>query len=408
VSRWKEAPLSKICSLIGRGITPKYIDERGVLVINQKCIRNHVVTYDLGRRHDAGQKLPKPDRMIAVGDVLVNSTGTGTLGRVAQVRSALPEPATVDAHVTIVRPTHGLFYPGFFGYAMISLEAKLAASGQGASAQTELARTTIEEFSIAFPETIEEQQRIVAVLDEAFAAIATASANTEKNVALARELPSSALIESGFSSELIQRRRLGSLVARLTNGYVGPTRDIYVEKGIPYLLGRNVRDNVLDFDGRTFVSHAFNEKNEKSKLKAGDVLLVQSGHIGHSAVVSPQHAGHNCHGMIIITPIPGILGDYISAYLNSAEGREATACIRTGSTVPHLTCRDVKELQIPVPSLEVQGLLLVRHRKIIASSQELVQTYLNKVAALTALKKSLMNLAFSGKLTDTSLETIAA
>jgi type I restriction enzyme S subunit len=198
------------------------------------------------------------------------------------------------------------------------------------------------------------------------------------------------------------------LVARLTNGYVGPTRDIYVEKGIPYLLGRNVRDNVLDFDGRTFVSHAFNEKNEKSKLKAGDVLLVQSGHIGHSAVVSPQHAGHNCHGMIIITPIPGILGDYISAYLNSAEGREATACIRTGSTVPHLTCRDVKELQIPVPSLEVQGLLLVRHRKIIASSQELVQTYLNKVAALTALKKSLMNLAFSGKLTDTSLETIAA
>ena len=54
--------------------------------------------------------------------------------------------------------------------------------------------------------------------------------------------------------------RLGPIVDRLTNGFVGPTRDIYRDEGVPYLLARHVRDNTLAFDGRTYVDGAFNEK----------------------------------------------------------------------------------------------------------------------------------------------------
>lgn len=77
------------------------------------------------------------------------------------------------------------------------------------------------------------------------------------------------------------------------NGYVGPTRTIYQESGVPYLLARHVKNNRLVFDGKTFISDEFNRRNKKSMLKAGDVLLVQSGHIGHSAVVTDDHEGHN-------------------------------------------------------------------------------------------------------------------
>lgn len=77
------------------------------------------------------------------------------------------------------------------------------------------------------------------------------------------------------------------------NGYVGPTRTIYQESGVPYLLARHVKNNRLVFDGKTFSSDEFNRRNKKSMLKAGDVLLVQSGHIGHSAVVTDDHEGHN-------------------------------------------------------------------------------------------------------------------
>ena len=150
-------------------------------------------------------------------------------------------------------------------------------------------------------------------------------------------------------------KRLGDVVTRLTNGFVGPTRNIYHESGIPYLLARHVRNNNLLFDGRTFITEEFNRKNKKSMLKAGDVLLVQSGHIGHSAVVTEEHDGHNCHAMIVISPVKdAITGPYLSLFFNSPDMQRGFEEIRSGSTVPHLTCGAVKELQIPVPPLAEQ------------------------------------------------------
>jgi type I restriction enzyme, S subunit len=152
-----------------------------------------------------------------------------------------------------------------------------------------------------------------------------------------------------------QTKRLGDVVTRLTNGFVGPTRNIYHESGIPYLLARHVRNNNLLFDGRTFITDEFNRKNKKSMLKAGDVLLVQSGHIGHSAVVTEEHEGHNCHAMIVISPVKdAITGPYLSLFFNSPDMQRGFEEIRSGSTVPHLTCGAVKELQIPVPPLAEQ------------------------------------------------------
>ncbi|MEI6339545.1 MAG: restriction endonuclease subunit S, partial [Verrucomicrobiota bacterium] len=152
-----------------------------------------------------------------------------------------------------------------------------------------------------------------------------------------------------------QTKRLGDVVTRLTNGFVGPTRNIYHETGIPYLLARHVRNNNLLFDGRTFITDEFNQKNKKSMLKAGDVLLVQSGHIGHSAVVTEEHEGHNCHAMIVISPVKdAITGPYLSLFFNSPDMQRGFEEIRSGSTVPHLTCGAVKELQIPVPPLAEQ------------------------------------------------------
>jgi type I restriction enzyme S subunit len=166
---WKTANLGEVCEMINRGISPKYIDEGGICVINQKCIRNHTINTCLARRHNLTAKLVNPERYIKVGDVLVNSTGTGTLGRVAQVRREPNEPTTVDTHVTIVRPHPGIFFNDFFGYMLVRIENEIASSGEGASGQTELARCTIaEKFRVSFPLSVSEQKRIVAILDEAF------------------------------------------------------------------------------------------------------------------------------------------------------------------------------------------------------------------------------------------------
>lgn len=119
---WQTATLGNVCDMIKRGVAPKYIDAGGICVVNQKCIRNHVVDYTFARRHNVEAKKVNEERLIKVGDVLVNSTGTGTLGRVAQIRIKPHELSTADTHVTIIRPKSSLFFDDFFGYMMIKIE----------------------------------------------------------------------------------------------------------------------------------------------------------------------------------------------------------------------------------------------------------------------------------------------
>ena len=265
--------------------------------------------------------------------------------------------------------------------------------------QRNLSLGKIRDIELGIP-PLPEQRRIVGILDEAFDGLAIATANAEKNLHNAR-----ALFESHLQSVFTQRgerwveKRLGDVVTRLTNGFVGPTRNIYHESGVPYLLARHVKNNRLLFDGRTFISDEFNRKNKKSMLKAGDVLLVQSGHIGHSAVVTEEHEGHNCHAMIVITPIEGaFIGPFLSLFFNSSGMKQKFQEIRSGSTVPHLTCGEVKELRVVLPDLAAQQRLVDHSRELADETQRLELIYQQKLAALDELKKSLLHQAFNGEL----------
>ena len=248
---------------------------------------------------------------------------------------------------------------------------------------------------------LEEQRRIVAVLDEAFAGLETARTNAEANLKNAEELFAAAceLAVDTVSGEPLLR--IGDCVDRLTNGYVGPTRDIYKTEGVPYLLAKHVKNNKLSFDGKTFVAESFNEKNKKSKLKIDDVLLVQSGHIGHSAVVDETHEGHNCHAMIVITTKKDLVtGKYMSAIFNTPRMQSTFQSIRTGSTVPHLTCKAVKELKIRVPQDISQQKELTASIGFLTDDYDQIRAIQNtKLKSIDELSKSLLQKAFAGELT---------
>ncbi|MCB1113086.1 MAG: restriction endonuclease subunit S, partial [Chlamydiia bacterium] len=136
-SEWNSVEISSICSLIKRGISPKYSENVGLLVINQKCIRDQRLNLEKSRRNDLSAKQVSDEKYIRMGDVLINSTGVGTLGRVAQVKAIL-EPTTVDSHVTIVRPDPSLVDINYFGWAIRSKESFIESLGEGSTGQTEL------------------------------------------------------------------------------------------------------------------------------------------------------------------------------------------------------------------------------------------------------------------------------
>lgn len=146
---WEDTTLENITTLITRGIAPKYSDNSDQTVVNQKCIRNHTIDLSLARTHT-----PKAinEKWLKFGDLLINSTGDGTLGRVAQVWFA-PKALTVDSHVTIVRPAREelIFYIGLWG---ILHEKEIESLHTGSTGQTELPRDRVKKLKLLLPDNI--------------------------------------------------------------------------------------------------------------------------------------------------------------------------------------------------------------------------------------------------------------
>ena len=136
---WDWCSVGEVASYVNRGIAPKYDEESATLVISQKCIRDHRLSFQPARRQS---KSPPPPKIVQEGDVLINSTGVGTLGRVAQAEG-VPEGLTVDSHVTIVRPS-GPADRDYLGLTLLRLQPVFELLGAGSTGQTELSRGAVE------------------------------------------------------------------------------------------------------------------------------------------------------------------------------------------------------------------------------------------------------------------------
>ena len=150
---WVAATIGDVASHVNRGLSPKYDDAAACLVLNQKCIRDQRLTLGAARR----QSKPVPaGKLLQFGDVLINSTGVGTLGRVAQVLENLTN-CTADSHVSIVRAGDNCDLD-YFGLSLFAQQAHFEAQGVGSTGQTELSRTRISETSIVLPPLDVQQQ----------------------------------------------------------------------------------------------------------------------------------------------------------------------------------------------------------------------------------------------------------
>ena len=154
---WTLTLLKDVTTELRRGISPKYTEEpNGAIVINQKCIRNHTINFSLARKHDSSKR--KIDgRELQIGDVLVNSTGVGTLGRIASVRY-LDSITVVDSHVTVVRANDKKVSRAYLQGLLLENEKFIEASGAGTTGQTELRKEVLQEIKFPNPVVALHQQ----------------------------------------------------------------------------------------------------------------------------------------------------------------------------------------------------------------------------------------------------------
>jgi type I restriction enzyme, S subunit len=146
---WANVELGSVVWELRRGISPTYIQDGGVRVLNQKCVRNRQVDTNVSRRHDKNKRAVE-GREVIIGDILINSTGVGTLGRTAQIWE-LDEPTVVDSHVTLVRANTDRVSSCYLGLNLTGREHEIEALGEGSTGQTELSRTRVAALSLLLP-----------------------------------------------------------------------------------------------------------------------------------------------------------------------------------------------------------------------------------------------------------------
>ncbi|MDP1812248.1 MAG: restriction endonuclease subunit S [Sediminibacterium sp.] len=382
MKNWEKKKLGDVCTLINRGVSPKYLEKGGLLVLNQKCIRDHCINIEPARYHDSKLKPVSSERLIQIGDVVVNSTGTGTLGRVAQVKKLIQ--ATVDSHVTIVRPIKDLFFSEFFGYAMINIEEEITEGGEGCGGQTELSRNKLKEnYYISFPKSISEQQRIVSILDEAFTAIATAKANVEQNLKNARELFESYL-QGVFENkgEGWDDKTLNEISEKLDSKRIPITKNVRKEGSIPYYGASGIVDYVADY--------LFDE-DLLCVSEDGANLLARTYPIAFS-ISGKTWVNNHAH----ILRFNNIVSQkFVELYLNSIKLDDFVS----GMAQPKLNQTMLNKIPIPFPkSLMEQESIVLKLEALSTETKKLESNFQQKIEDLEELKKSVLQKAFNGEL----------
>ncbi|MGO4860491.1 restriction endonuclease subunit S [Atopobiaceae bacterium Sow4_H2] len=144
---WRKATLGELSVLITRGITPRYSETSDFLVLGQRCVRGNLVDLSCARRCE--RKGIAEQKMLKCGDVLINSTGTGSLGRTAQVWFD-PIEMTADSHVTIVRASSPELSSYLAQWAFAN-ESFIESLHTGSTGQTELPRGRVSSIRVLVP-----------------------------------------------------------------------------------------------------------------------------------------------------------------------------------------------------------------------------------------------------------------
>lgn len=166
-SKWNKVPLRELVGYISKGIAPSYATEETettIKVLNQKCNRNFKINYGDSKLHDTQKKKIPAERYVKPDDILINSTGTGTAGRIAQIE-VVPCATTIDGHMILIR-SNGKVTQKFLGYALKAHQWEVLQLDEGSTGQTELNRDRLlDEIMINYPLSFDEQNAIVDTLE---------------------------------------------------------------------------------------------------------------------------------------------------------------------------------------------------------------------------------------------------
>ena len=395
---WRIARVGEILK-VRNGYAFKSTDYRdeGVPLIRQSNLGDDLVDVSDAKRVDPRFLKELPGFIVENDDLLIGMSGS--LGKIARYQNSEPALQNQRTGLLMVKPDNDR---KFAKLVLKYVEPQIIAEGKGIAVQNVSAKE-IEDCVFPLPPP-DDQRRIVAEIEKQFtrleagvAALRRVQANLKRYRAAVlkaacegRLVPTEAELaraegrpfESGqqlLARILTERRQnwqgrgnfkepdgpdasekgrlpdgwtwatFDQIAERVTVGFVGSMKHEYVEHGVPFLRGQNVRENRFDPDGLLYVSEEFHQKLSKSALQPGDLAVVRSGAVGVTCVIPESLPEANCSDLVLIQRPLGFVPQYGAYFMNSLAKRHVAAG-KVGVALIHFNTKSVAALAAPPPT----------------------------------------------------------
>src|SRR5712664_1330241 len=392
---WYKARLGEIADIqSGSGFPTKYQGEAGEAIPFYKVSDMNIKGNELAMIHENNSVTENVRKTLGAflfprGSVIFPKIG----GAIAtNKKRQTTRDCCVDNNVMGVIPLPGKIDSYFLYYFLLRHDLSEFANKAHLPS---IKKTVVEDWPISLPRAISEQKRIVGILDEAFDGIATAKANAEKNLQNAR-----ALFESHLQSVFTQRgngwveKKLGEVCA-ITSSLVDPRKKEFLD------LVHVGAGNIESKNGALVELKTAREED----LISGKFLFDESTVLYSKIrpylmkVARPDFRGLCSADMYPLTPLPNqITRDFLFHLLLSKRFTEYAIQGSARAGMPKVNRGHLFEFRVWLPSVKMQNELAAKLDALSAETQRLESIYQQKLAALEALKKSLLHQAFSGQL----------
>jgi type I restriction enzyme, S subunit len=185
--------------------------------------------------------------------------------------------------------------------------------------------------------------------------------------------------------------KLINIFGTIRNAFVGTATPYYVEKGHFYLESNNVKNGKINYNSQIFINDEFYEKQRDKWLKTNDIVMVQSGHVGHTAVIPEELNNTAAHALIVFTDYKKEVNPHFLNYQFQSNGkRKKLDLISTGNTIKHILASEMKDFKMDFPTFEEQSAIGSLFRTL----DDLLSSYKDNLTNYQALKATMLSKMF--------------
>ena len=310
-----------------------------------------------------------------------------------------PGTVCIGRGLTAIRPSEILnlrYLLHYFRY----FEAQLQQKGTGTTFKA-ITQDVIKNLEVPIP-PLDEQERIVARIEELFSELdngVETLRKTKQQLAVYRQAVVKSVLDTYCKD--VKTTKIGDVCHDVKVGIVIKPTQYYVQSGgVRAFRNANVRRNYIEDDDWAMISLEGHQKNARSEVHTGDVLIARSGvNLGMASTVPEQYDGYNAIDVVIAVPKQElILPRYLAYYTNSPYGISSVKRNQRGVAQGHLNITVYGKLPIMLPEIKVQETIIREIDARLSACDSIEKTVDTALQQAEAMRQSVLKKAFEGKI----------